>query len=781
MTSCSEPPPRPRPAAYECGRTRMSWRSPSLRRCARSGLGPGLSLIVTPISVTVKGSGLNWAWLVVTWNARITEERAAITHGELPELLTLEESTTRIGISVRNVRLDLQGAGAAAGTPRPVGLLRHRPRRASRAGPGAAGPRPSPWPRIEKYLADLVYATPRTSPRTARCWHRGRPTSRPRSCSRLQCGLGAARRGRPGDLLRARHRGAQPARRDQASSSSAQRRARPARPRLPDRGSDRRRRRVRRARAGAARQPDQLSARWRPVYKEAGTSPEKIEEVVERLKPLLIASLATAYEDGHGRPQARADRRARRLALVRRMMMEDGGQNGGPARAAAASEVSERLGSALVLVVEGQRQGRPGRPVEWPRPGPGADLRLVGRLRPRRPGTSSRPGRSLEDEGHAAGPVRRLLWRRRGQHQRRAQYRPLAWRPSRRAPPIRRNDPEPAPGTSCGQHPVRDRRGAPVVGPVRHTLIRAAGRRRCSRCSEGGPITTSPTAPVTGATGFVGARLVPALVESGHRVKVMTRHPDTDDGPGEAVFGDVHDPGTLGPALEGVDVAIYLVHSLDDDDFERKDAAARVFGLAAAASGTRQLRHLGGLGLEDEALSLAPAPRREVEDLLGEAGVPVTALRAAIVVGRGISWEMTLAPGQEPAGDGRAAVGGHADPADRDRRRGALPRRRRGQRGGVRRVLQIGGADQLDGPADAAGGGARDAGGCRSSRPRWTPCSSWWITLVTGVDITTAANLIESMGNRVARPTRDPRDRAGRADVVRRGGAPGARGRAISG
>ncbi|MFC6343019.1 SDR family oxidoreductase, partial [Nocardioides hankookensis] len=88
---------------------------------------------------------------------------------------------------------------------------------------------------------------------------------------------------------------------------------------------------------------------------------------------------------------------------------------------------------------------------------------------------------------------------------------------------------------------------------------------------------------VTGATGFVGSRLAPALLEAGHEVRAMTRHPESYDGPGDAVAGDVTDPGSLAEALSDVDVAVYLVHSLDDDDFERKDAdAARAFGLAAA-------------------------------------------------------------------------------------------------------------------------------------------------------------------------------------------------------
>ena len=63
---------------------------------------------------------------------------------------------------------------------------------------------------------------------------------------------------------------------------------------------------------------------------------------------------------------------------------------------------------------------------------------------------------------------------------------------------------------------------------------------------------------VTGATGFIGSRLVPALLEQGHRVKAMTRHPDDYDGPGEPVGGDVFDPGTLAEPMDGVDVAVYL-------------------------------------------------------------------------------------------------------------------------------------------------------------------------------------------------------------------------------
>src|SRR5688572_10923659 len=134
---------------------------------------------------------------------------------------------------------------------------------------------------------------------------------------------------------------------------------------------------------------------------------------------------------------------------------------------------------------------------------------------------------------------------------------------------------------------------------------------------------------VAGGTGFVGRRLVAALAESGHRVRVMTRHPDEYDGPGSAVYGDVARAESLSDALSGVAVAYYLVHSLDVADFESRDAdAAAAFGDTAAEAGTDQIVYLGGLGDDTDDLSAHLRSRREVETLLGRAGVPVTVLRA---------------------------------------------------------------------------------------------------------------------------------------------------------
>jgi len=148
---------------------------------------------------------------------------------------------------------------------------------------------------------------------------------------------------------------------------------------------------------------------------------------------------------------------------------------------------------------------------------------------------------------------------------------------------------------------------------------------------------------VAGSSGFVGRRLCPALTEAGHEVRAMTRHPETYEGAGEPVQADVHDGASLAAAAAGCDAAYYLVHSLDDANFRQRDAkAARAFGYAAANAGLERIVYLGGLGDDDDDLSAHLRSRREVEQMLGSYGVPVTTLRAGIIVGHGgISWELT--------------------------------------------------------------------------------------------------------------------------------------------
>jgi uncharacterized protein YbjT (DUF2867 family) len=156
---------------------------------------------------------------------------------------------------------------------------------------------------------------------------------------------------------------------------------------------------------------------------------------------------------------------------------------------------------------------------------------------------------------------------------------------------------------------------------------------------QGGPVKVL----VAGASGFVGQRLCVALDRDGHEVVAMTRNPAKYRGTGTPVRGDVQEPATLESAMSGCQAAYYLVHSLKDPDFERKDAAgATAFGEAAARAGLRRIIYLGGLGDDADNLSAHLRSRHEVEHLLGSGGVPVTVIRAGIIIGHGgISWELT--------------------------------------------------------------------------------------------------------------------------------------------
>lgn len=262
------------------------------------------------------------------------------------------------------------------------------------------------------------------------------------------------------------------------------------------------------------------------------------------------------------------------------------------------------------------------------------------------------------------------------------------------------------------------------------------------------------TVLVTGATGFIGRRLVPALIEDGHTVRAMTRRPDSYDGPGEPVGGDVSDPESLVAALDGVDVAIYLVHSLDDPDFERKDAeAARNFSKAAAAAGVRQIVYMGGLGADNDELSAHLRSRREVEGLLGQDGVPVTVLRAAIVVGHGgISWEITRQLVKNlPAMVVPKWVGTRTQPIALDDviryLAGVVDKEE-----AFGRVFEIGGTEQLtylemmEVAAELINGRKIPVVPVPVLTPR---LSSYWLALVTDVDATTGRNLIDSMSTEV--------------------------------
>jgi uncharacterized protein YbjT (DUF2867 family) len=153
---------------------------------------------------------------------------------------------------------------------------------------------------------------------------------------------------------------------------------------------------------------------------------------------------------------------------------------------------------------------------------------------------------------------------------------------------------------------------------------------------------------VTGATGYIGGRLVPELLKAGYDVRCLVRSPDKlRDRPWrgdvEIVEGDVGDAEAVTKAVEGTDVAYYLVHSLGSGKtFERRDRdMARAFARGARAGGAHRLVYLGGLYPDTEDLSPHLDSRKEVGEILLDSGVPTTVLRAAVILGSGsASFEM---------------------------------------------------------------------------------------------------------------------------------------------
>ena len=145
---------------------------------------------------------------------------------------------------------------------------------------------------------------------------------------------------------------------------------------------------------------------------------------------------------------------------------------------------------------------------------------------------------------------------------------------------------------------------------------------------------------VTGATGYVGSRLIPSLLEAGHEVVAASRDESgTDDYPWgsevETRRFDITDDDLVRSAVAGVDAVVYLVHSLEDDDFVRKDreAAERV-AAACADAGVRHVVYLSGL-VPDGELSDHLRSREQVEEVFLAGAVPATVLRASMVIGAG--------------------------------------------------------------------------------------------------------------------------------------------------
>ncbi len=155
---------------------------------------------------------------------------------------------------------------------------------------------------------------------------------------------------------------------------------------------------------------------------------------------------------------------------------------------------------------------------------------------------------------------------------------------------------------------------------------------------------------LTGATGYIGGRLLKALEYAGYPVRCLARRPEflrARAGPGPEIFkADCLDPASLPAAMQGVSMAYYLVHSMGSTGkFEEEDRrAARNFAAAARLAGVQRIIYLGGLGETELGLSAHLRSRQEVADILRASGIPTVEFRASIVIGSGsISFEMIRA------------------------------------------------------------------------------------------------------------------------------------------
>ena len=262
---------------------------------------------------------------------------------------------------------------------------------------------------------------------------------------------------------------------------------------------------------------------------------------------------------------------------------------------------------------------------------------------------------------------------------------------------------------------------------------------------------------VTGATGYIGGRLVPVLEASGVELRCLARHPaalasrvaPTTD----VVAGDLFDPASLDRALSGIDVAYYLVHSMGaQGDYHAKDlVAARNFGTAARRAGVRRIVYLGGLANDASDLSTHLKSRLETGEVLRESGVPVVEFRASVVIGSGsLSFELIRALVERlPVMICPRWVSTMAQPIGIDDLLAYLAAALH-MPGGGSRTFEIGGADQAS-YGDLMREYARQRGLRRLmvSVPLLTPrLSSLWLGLVTPVYARVGRELIAGLKNR---------------------------------
>ena len=263
------------------------------------------------------------------------------------------------------------------------------------------------------------------------------------------------------------------------------------------------------------------------------------------------------------------------------------------------------------------------------------------------------------------------------------------------------------------------------------------------------------TVLLTGATGYVGGRLLGVLERGGRRVRCLARRPGdlaARAAPStEVVRGDVLDRASLDAALRGVDAAYYLVHAMGSagGDFEAEEqAGARNFAEAAQAAGVGRIVYLGGLAAGGADLSAHLRSRRRVGDVLRRAGVPVVEFRASIVIGSGsLSFELVRALTERlPVMITPRWVAARAQPI-------AVDDLLRYLRAALdlplddHRIFDVGGADVV-----SYGGLMREYARQRGLRrllisvPALTPrLSSLWLGLVTPVYARIGRKLIESL------------------------------------
>ena len=262
---------------------------------------------------------------------------------------------------------------------------------------------------------------------------------------------------------------------------------------------------------------------------------------------------------------------------------------------------------------------------------------------------------------------------------------------------------------------------------------------------------------VTGATGYIGGRLVPILEGLGVRLRCLARQPaalaSRVSPTTEVVAGDLLDPSSLDRALAGVDAAYYLVHSMGaHGDYRETDrVAAHNFGDAARRAGVRRIVYLGALATGEETLSHHLKSRIETGQALRESGVPVVEFRASVVIGSGsLSFELIRALVERlPVMICPRWVSTLAQPIGIDDVLAYLAAGR-DLPGGDSRTFEIGGADRAS-YGDMMREYARQRGLTRVmiSVPLLTPrLSSLWLALVTPVYARVGRELIAGLKNR---------------------------------